>query len=216
MSAPVSVPAIRPNVQGTASQGGTDALVSDLVKIYADEILNAIIILGTPEDYEVIKGTITKLDIVPRQVLIEGTIASIQLTDKMSLGLAWSIKNNIFNMDAFTISMNPTSLNIDTTKANPGSSGLNMIGIDSGGSVRAVINALASQSKAKLLASPHIMVSIIVKQGYKSDNRFQFPLRKHMVLPLSAEQPELFNIKISVLFSKSSRRLMTAALLLCK
>jgi len=159
--ASVSVPsgAMRPHIQATAGKSGTEALVSDLVKIYADEILNAIIILGTPEDYEVIKGTIAKLDIVPRQVLIEGTIASIQLTDKMSLGLAWSIKNNIFNMDAFTVSMNPASLNIDTAKANPGSSGLNMIGIDAGGSVRAVINALASQSKAKLLASPHIMVS---------------------------------------------------------
>lgn len=158
-STPVATPVTRPHVQGMATHGGTDALVSDLVKIYADEILNAIIILGTSDDYEVIKGTIAKLDIVPRQVLIEGAIASIQLTDKMSLGLAWSIKNNIFNMDAFTVSMNPKSLNIDTAKTNPGSSGLNMIGIDSGGSVRAVINALASQSKAKLLASPHIMVS---------------------------------------------------------
>jgi general secretion pathway protein D len=37
--------------------------------------------------------------------------------------------------------------------------GLNAVGIDSGGAVRLVINALATESKAKLLASPHIMVS---------------------------------------------------------
>ena len=70
---------------GTARGGG---VVSDLVKIYTDEILNAIIILGTPEDYQIIKNTITKLDIVPRQFLLEGAIAQIQLTGKMSLGLA--------------------------------------------------------------------------------------------------------------------------------
>ena len=63
-------------------------MVSDLVKIYTNEILNAIIILGTPEDYQIIKNTITKLDIVPRQFLLEGAIAQIQLTGKMSLGLA--------------------------------------------------------------------------------------------------------------------------------
>ena len=151
-----SAPATRSNVQVTASQGGrADTLVSDLAKIYADEILNAIIILGTPEDYEIIKGTIAKLDIVPRQVLIEGAIASIQLTDKMSLGLAWSLKTNVFNMDPVTISLNPSQLISNTTNT----SGLSLIGIDSGGSIRAVINALASKSKAKLLASPHIMVS---------------------------------------------------------
>jgi general secretion pathway protein D len=151
-----SAPVIRSNIQGTVSQGGrADTLVSDLAKIYADEILNAIIILGTPEDYEIIKGTIAKLDIVPRQVLIEGTIAQLQLTDKMSMGLAWSLQTNAFNMNPVTISFNPSSLSSDTSKT----SGLSLIGIDSGGSVRAVINALASKSKAKLLASPHIMVS---------------------------------------------------------
>ncbi|PKN37552.1 MAG: hypothetical protein CVU62_07405 [Deltaproteobacteria bacterium HGW-Deltaproteobacteria-2] len=145
----------RPHLQGMANKGGADILVSDLVKIYADEIMNAIIILGTPEDYEVIKGTIAKLDIVPRQVLIEGTIAQLQLTDKLSLGLAWSLQTNMFNMNPVSISFNPSQLSSDTSKT----SGLSLIGIDSGGSVRAVINALASKSKAKLLASPHIMVS---------------------------------------------------------
>lgn len=147
--------AMQSRVRGTAGQGGSDALVSDLVKIYTDEILNAIIILGTLEDYEVIKGTIAKLDIVPRQVLIEGAIAQLQLTDKMSLGLAWSLKTNAFGLDPVTIAFNPSKLSSDTSKT----SGLSLIGIDSGNSVRAVINALASKSKAKLLASPHIMVS---------------------------------------------------------
>jgi general secretion pathway protein D len=151
-----STTAARPQAQQTASQGKTETLVSDLVKIYADEILNAIIILGTPEDYETIKGTIAKLDIVPRQVLIEGTIAQIQLVDKLSMGLAWSLQTKMFDMNPVTISLNPSSLSSDTTTT----SGLSLIGIDSSGdTVRTVINALASKSKAKLLASPHIMVS---------------------------------------------------------
>jgi type II secretory pathway component GspD/PulD (secretin) len=142
-------------LQSPGQSGEASGVVSDLVRIYADEILNAIIILGTPEDYQIIKDTIAKLDIVPRQVLLEGAIAQIQLTDKMSLGLAWSLKTNLFGLDAVTIGLNPSQLSSDTSST----SGLSLIGIDSGNSVRAVINALASKSKAKLLASPHIMVS---------------------------------------------------------
>jgi general secretion pathway protein D len=148
------MPSSTQTLQFQGKSGVAEGVVSDLVKIFADEILNAIIILGTPEDYQIIKETIIKLDIVPRQVLIEGAIAQIQLTDKMKLGLAWSIKNSILD-GQYSVSLNPGSL--DPT-ALP-TSGLSVIGIDSAGSVRAVINALASQSKAKLLASPHIMVS---------------------------------------------------------
>ena len=154
----MSTSAPRPQAQGTGTtnQDRTESLVSDLVKIYADEILNAIIILGTPEDYDTVKGTIAKLDIVPRQVLIEGEIASIQLIDKMSLGLAWSLKTNALNLNPVTIALNQKQLSSEDFLK---STGLSLIGIDSGNSVRATINALASKSKAKLLASPHIMVS---------------------------------------------------------
>lgn len=140
-------------------QSGVEGILSDEVKIFADEKLNSVVILGTREDYEIIKQTITELDIIPRQVLIEGTIASIQLTDKMSLGLAWSLKTNFsaFGLDKLHISFNPTSLQVDPTA--PTTDGLNIIGVDSSATVRAVINALASDSKAKLMAAPHIMVS---------------------------------------------------------
>jgi len=140
-----------------ARGGGSEAIVSDFVKIFADEKLNAVVIMGTREDFDVIKQTITELDLIPRQVLIEGTIASIQLKDNMNLGLAWSIKTNIGNLNPINISLNPKALQIDPEKPTDG--GLNIIGVDSGTTVRAVINALAAQSKAKLLASPHIMVS---------------------------------------------------------
>jgi general secretion pathway protein D len=49
------------------------------------------------------------------------------------------------------------SASLDPAKI-PGT-GLNLIGTDSGNSVRALISALASRSKAKLLAAPHILVS---------------------------------------------------------
>ncbi len=136
------------------SASGADALVSDITKIFANEIINAVIVFGTPEDYEIIKDTIKKIDIVPRQVIIEGVIAQISMTDSMSLGLAWTINAEI-GVTSGKISFNPANLAADKQPT----SGFSYVGTDTAGSIKAVISALASQSKAKLLASPHILVS---------------------------------------------------------
>ncbi len=144
-------PSMPPTAQSPGKSGAAEGFLSDVARIFSDDILNAIIVLSTPEDYTIIKDTIVKLDIVPRQVLIEGSVAQVQLTDNMSLGIAWAIKNS----GRPDIYLNPSSLQTDLTKQ----TGLNLIGIDRAGTVTAFINALASQSKAKVLASPHVMVS---------------------------------------------------------
>lgn len=143
-----------PKQISVTSAGGTEALVSGITRIYSDETLNAIIILSTPEDYEVIKDAIVKIDLVPRQVMIEGMIAQIVLKDNLSFGLAWYINSTKFGAD-MTLSFNPESLN----PTNFPGTGLRLVGVDSGNAVRTVISALATESKAKLLAAPHILVS---------------------------------------------------------
>ncbi|MDD4091632.1 MAG: secretin N-terminal domain-containing protein [Smithellaceae bacterium] len=149
---------VKPAAVTTVQAGGTEAIVSEATKIFADEKLNAVVILGTREDYDIIVATIKELDLIPRQVLIEGMIAQIQLTDKLNFGLAFAIKNKFLNFETFDLLFNPSTLSdVKTKGATAG--GLSAIGIDSGGAVRLVINALATESKAKLLASPHIMVS---------------------------------------------------------
>jgi general secretion pathway protein D len=144
------------NQQISTASSGKEAVVSGITRIFSDETLNAVIVLSTPEDYEIIKDAIAKIDLEPRQVMIEGMIAQIALKDEFSLGLAWSINTKNFGGSPADITFNASSL--DPNKL-PGSTGLRFVGTDSGGSVRAVVNALALKSKAKLLASPHIIVS---------------------------------------------------------
>ena len=129
-----------------------DALVSDITKIYSDDILNTVIIVATAEDFTTIKQTIDKIDVVPRQVLIEAIIAQVDLIDNMSLGIAWSLKANLGSVLSSTIGFNmPISA--------PAIGGFSFTAIDPGGEMRAMISALATKSKAKLLATPHILVS---------------------------------------------------------
>lgn len=139
----------------TIATGG-EILVADFTRIIPDEITNSIIILSTPEDYTAIKKTIEEIDIVPRQVVIEGMVASVALTDNLSFGIAALFKGKVFGLDSKFL-LNADVLNVDQTKLSL--SGFTAIGVDSDGLVRALVTALATESKAKVLAAPHILVS---------------------------------------------------------
>lgn len=156
-------PAVQQPTISMGQAGTGEGLVSDITKIIPDEVTNTIIILATPEDYARIAETIQKIDIPPRQVLIEGLIVQVILTDNLSFGLSWSIENNLlikglFNRDlklGGTSSNNPAAL--DPTKL-PGT-GFSFVGTDPTGNVRAVLSALQDREKAKVVAAPHILVS---------------------------------------------------------
>ncbi len=162
-----SKPPEAPQPRISTVPGTTPALVSDVTRIFADEISNTLVILATPDDYAIIEETIKKIDFVPRQVVIEGLVAQVTLTDNLSMGVAWSLKTdvNITNIKPFnndvtlsgTITQNPSSLNVDPTSLS--STGFTFVGTDPSGIVRAYITALAKDSRAKVLAAPHILVS---------------------------------------------------------
>ena len=136
----------------------TVLIASDITRIFANDVTNSIVVLAIPEDYQVIKETIEKIDIAPRQVLIEGLIAQVQLNDNLSLGVAWALKTNIGGMDGLLSSAGDSIAGItDPTK--PSGTGFTFVGSDDRGAVKALVTALATESRAKLLASPHILVS---------------------------------------------------------
>ncbi|RJQ21549.1 MAG: hypothetical protein C4560_03595 [Nitrospiraceae bacterium] len=150
-------PAQQQKTASTATGGGT--LVSDITTIFPDEITNTVIILSTPEDFALIAETIKKIDIVPRQVLIEGLIARINLTDDLKFGIAWSIKdveikpfNKEYNLDISNI---PGEIDLSSVQG----AGFSIFGIDTAGKVRAKLEALATEGKGTVMAAPHILVS---------------------------------------------------------
>jgi general secretion pathway protein D len=74
-------------------EGAGSAMFEQEIRIVADEITNALVILATPRDYQTIKGVLHQLDIVPRQVLVEMVIAEIDLNDSFSLGINSELGN---------------------------------------------------------------------------------------------------------------------------
>lgn len=134
---------------GSSGAGSGDGLSTTLkgpIKITTDINRNALIIEAMPSDYRIVSGILKMLDILPRQVLIEVTIADIGLDESDSLGVEWSYKAGNGSPG--------TSL----LEATAGASGMKFV-IGEVDRWNATLSALASKNKAKILSAPTVLAS---------------------------------------------------------
>jgi general secretion pathway protein D len=68
-------------------RGGEFSGLQDTVRLVVDDINNSLIIQATAADYAYIMDTIKKMDVLPRQVIIDARIFSVELTDNLSYGV---------------------------------------------------------------------------------------------------------------------------------
>lgn len=123
------------------------------VRIIADEINNSLLFMATPEEFRQVRAALRKLDIVPLQVLVEATIAEISLSGDLKYGFEWFFTNKLGNKKG------TATLDLDTTAGLATVlPGFSYALTDRAGAVRAVINTLASQSRANIISSPSLMV----------------------------------------------------------
>ncbi|WP_240761702.1 type II secretion system secretin GspD [Nitrosococcus wardiae] len=139
--------------------GAEDAAAELEVRIVADVQNNALLIFATPRIYEKILAALRQLDIPPRQVLVEATIAEVQLTDNLQYGLQWFFRNEVGEIGGNKFSGSGSINLLD------GFSGLQAAeagggftyALTEGGMVRALLRTLASDSKLKILSSPQLL-----------------------------------------------------------
>ena len=133
-----------PVASGKMETTGSGTLRGE-INITADEIRNALIIEAIPADYRVIENILKQIDVLPRQVLIEATIAEISLDKNTELGLEWAFGKGHTGWAT-------------SGTATLGSGGLQYaVGVTDKWYAR--LNALASENKVNILSSPHILAS---------------------------------------------------------
>jgi general secretion pathway protein D len=138
---------------------GSSTLMGD-VTITPDEIRNALIIESTPSDYKIIQGILKKIDIMPRQVLIQATIAEVTLDASTSFGVEYAFGQGAGALGAGFM-------------ATVGKSGLNYsIGVTNKWYVE--LKALASKGRLNVISSPHVLASD--NQEAKIDVSREIPL----------------------------------------
>jgi general secretion pathway protein D len=128
-------------------EGGIAAESHGEVTIIADQDNNSILIMATQQDYRAIEAAIRKLDIAPRQVLIEATIAEVTLSDTLAYGVRWFVQNSDYEFGY--------NAPVPTSAAGEG---LAFAFFDQDSDLQAFFDALATESSVKFLSTPQVMV----------------------------------------------------------
>lgn len=147
---------------GEKTQGKTSGMLGENIMIVTDESTNAIIVKATPLDYAKIKETIKRLDIIPRQVLIEVLIAEVTLSGDTQFGVEWALLGGKASLGGYKGS-DKASLDFglgglgtfDPTK----SLGTGFAYRFDSSRLQAFLLAQASANKLNVLSSPHILAA---------------------------------------------------------
>ena len=154
------------------------AAVSKDTRIIADDDNNSLLILASPADFETIRSALRQLDVPRRQVLVEVLVAEVTLTDELKFGIEWFINARNNTVGALRNAggeggILPRALPqlpglggaTDPRGTVPGTSiplvpatgGLQLINMV-GGDIRAVLQALGQDGRARVESAPKLLV----------------------------------------------------------
>lgn len=122
------------------------------VRIIADDVKNALVILATPKDYRLVEAALRKLDVTPLQVLIEATILEVVLNDALRYGVEWFFKSGNNEISLTGLAAGAAAF----TPVGPALSGFNYFLNTS--DIKVVVNALDQVSTVNMLSSPQLFV----------------------------------------------------------
>jgi general secretion pathway protein D len=140
------------------------------VIITPDKPTNSLVITASPQDYEVLKGVIEKLDIRRLQVFVEGLIMDVSMDKVRELGMEWQFSDVEYDKgfrDATTKPFAGTSFgDINQARTNPfdltglilgAADGTITFGGETFLNIAALIRALQTDSDFNILATPHLL-----------------------------------------------------------
>ncbi len=124
------------------------------VRVVAEPDTNSLVILATPREYTDIVEVLERLDLVPRQVLMEVLVAEVTLTDDFEFGVEYALSKGGFGPLAAEGegSADPAA----GTGLQALSSGFTSI-VDAGRDFRVFVKALMQDARVKVLSSPHLL-----------------------------------------------------------
>ena len=167
---------------GAGTAGGGTGIVRNL-QVVADKDANTLLVIATAAEYAIIEQALRKLDIPQRQVVIEVTIAEVNLTDDLQFGVDWLFKGGAPSgrgsgglvTGPLVGSTNPAT-GLPTASDTPSAAlakGFTYIinNANFPGGVQAVLRLLDTYGNTKVVANPHIAALDNQKATIKAGNR---------------------------------------------
>jgi general secretion pathway protein D len=149
-------PTPTPTPTPTPKEGEAGVPEGEII-IVVDETNNALVIRALPRDYKNILETIKKLDLYPKQVLIEVLLAEITLDDSTKFGVEWSKFLDTISHGRY---MQEIILGATPPKEIPAvTSGIRYSIVEAAGRFSAAIKAAASDGRLRVISSPHLLAS---------------------------------------------------------
>ncbi len=146
---------------GTSGAGTSVGAIRNL-QVVADKDNNAILIVATPAEYQVIEQAMRKLDVASRQIVMEMAIVEVTLTDEFQFGVDWVFKGGAPSGRAYggnVAKPNPAAIGMATIgSAISGglTQGFNYLIGDGLGGIQAAIRMLDTYGNVKVVSNPHI------------------------------------------------------------
>jgi general secretion pathway protein D len=121
------------------------------VRIEADEAHNALLISANAKDYELIRQVLAGIDVPPLQVLIEVTVAEVDLNDNLNYGVEYFINSGKTNTFLTTSTTN-------TTGITPAVPGFNLSWLAGNFTPKAILQLLSDVTQTKVISTPRLLV----------------------------------------------------------
>jgi general secretion pathway protein D len=141
---------------GGSSATGTATVANiENVKIISDKANNALIIVSTPREYDVMLPVIKQLDILPLQVLIDATIVSVDLKDDLKYGIQWFLDHGGSSVGSGS---GTTTLGSIASASGAAFATGGLSAVYNSGVVNALLSAQATKNNINVISSPSLMV----------------------------------------------------------
>ncbi len=130
------------------SGGGSLGATESEVRIIADTVKNAVVIMATPQDFKKIEAALRRLDIQSLQVLIEATFIEVGLTDDLAFGTEWLFRTGSSEVEL------PQLISTATSAGSVFSWALALNNDD----IRVTIQAIQNLTEVNIVSSPNLLV----------------------------------------------------------
>jgi general secretion pathway protein D len=117
------------------------------IRVVADEANDALLILCTSLEYERILKVLASIDVTPKQVLLEATIAEVSLNDQLKFGLKWFFQEGNSSVSFSSFSTGGVSVVFP---------GFNYV--FSSSNAKVALDALSGITNVNVISSPTLMV----------------------------------------------------------
>jgi general secretion pathway protein D len=152
----------RTRSSATSPKAKTSTILENNIMIVTDEATNSIIVRSNSQDYAKIRETIQRLDIIPRQVLIEVFIGEVGLSGDTQFGVEWALLQNNDKLGGYkgtgkTGQNFGAGLDAALNPANTAAVGFTYL--FQSDRLQAFLIAQASNNKLNILSTPNIIAS---------------------------------------------------------